>query len=42
LQTIDYSVLLCWRLFDLLSDSQTNITPFEWVRCGSLMAGWVS
>jgi NAD-dependent SIR2 family protein deacetylase len=42
LQTINYSALIAWRLFYVFKRHENDTSEYEWVRCASLLVGWVS
>lgn len=41
LQTLNYTALVSWRLFDVFNGGSVAISVYEWIRCASLLIGWV-
>jgi hypothetical protein len=41
LQTLNYTALVSWRLFDVFNGNSVAISVYEWIRCVSLLIGWV-
>ncbi|CAO3665762.1 unnamed protein product [Umbelopsis ramanniana] len=41
LQTLNYTALVSWRLFDVFNGNSVAISVYEWIRCVSLLIGWI-
>jgi hypothetical protein len=41
LQTLNYAALVTLRLSDVFNGNSIAISAYEWIRCGSLLIGWV-